>query len=439
MYVIQRTKMANLKKMTQKRQEIFDILTTTDISDLSDEFILSVPCDIYHNCLDDSKKEQVVDRVFQYYRIVGFPYYEMSDEDILDEYRKFINFNMSDLYIGNNELNQIMHGLNITNSFFPNMWSVKCKKMLTPKDVFDDDTKLKLAIRKRIKMSDSPLKPYNIRKSIKIFSGAQSVSGFRPSIAKFLVENLFDRNNITILDPCMGWGGRMFGFCVSGKTKKYVGFDVATETIQGLKKLKDKLIDLKLIGNTEIDIYQKPFEESAEILSSYDPFDFVMTSPPYFDIEKYSDDKDQSYLKHNTYNAWKEKFLRPLVQLSYDHLKDGGYIALNVNAGKLYDDTFKIVEEVFGKVDLVYNMRLSRLCGRGVDKSINKFKHEPIIISRKNASHLIKEVVVKRGRGRPKGSKNKKHEEPKNTVKRGRGRPKGSKNKPKLETLWDCL
>ena len=44
----------------------------------------------------------------------------------------------------------------------------------------------------------------------------------------------------------------------------------------------------------------------------------------------------------------------------------------------------------------------------------------------------MSEVQVKRGRGRPKGSKNK----PKTTtaaVKRGRGRPKGSKNKEKVD------
>ena len=44
----------------------------------------------------------------------------------------------------------------------------------------------------------------------------------------------------------------------------------------------------------------------------------------------------------------------------------------------------------------------------------------------------MSEVKVKRGRGRPKGSKNK----PKTTtavVKRGRGRPKGSKNKTKVD------
>lgn len=378
--------MAKLKPMTKRRQELHDKLISTDVSNLTDDFILSVPCDIYHNCLDPDKTEEIVERVFSYYRNAGFPYYKMSNSDILKEHKIFQNYNMSDLKIGNNELNQIMHGLNITNSFFPNMWNVKCKKMLTPMDVYKDDGKFKLAIRKRIKMSDSPLKEYNIRKSIKIFSGAQSVSGFRPSIAKFLVEDLFPSDQkITILDPCMGWGGRMYGFSCSDRTKHYVGFDVATDTINGLKDLRHKLYSLDLSGDTIIDIYKKPFEDSRTILNQYDKFDFVMTSPPYFDIEKYSTDTDQSFIKHNTYSDWLNNFLEPLIQISFDRLKDGGYLALNVNGGKLCTDTENLIIKVFGNVDMIYNMRLSRLCGRGVDKNTSKFKHEPILIARKPA------------------------------------------------------
>lgn len=45
------------------------------------------------------------------------------------------------------------------------------------------------------------------------------------------------------------------------------------------------------------------------------------------------------------------------------------------------------------------------------------------------------EVKVKRGRGRPKGSKNKVKSTDITVVKRGRGRPVGSKNKPKTTDI----
>jgi hypothetical protein len=354
------------------------------IESLSDDFVFEVPCDIYHNFLNDDEKEIIIDKVFKYYRTVGFPYYDMSDDDIRKEHKKFMNYNMKDLIIEGDEINQIMHGLNLTNNFFPNMWEVQCNKMLTPKQVFDDDTLFKKALAKRIKMSDCPLRPFGIRKALKIYSGTQSVSGFRPSVAKCVVETLFpNRKTVGVLDPCMGWGGRMFGTVTSPVVDRYVGFDPATETVEGLMCLKDKLFDLELISNTDIDVIKGAFEESKFALDMHDKFDLVMTSPPYFDIEKYSDEPTQSFKKFNTYDKWVKGFLEPSIKLSHSALKNGGYIAFNVGYGELYDDTHRIIEEVFGTVDRVYRMRLSKMCGRGVDKDKVKFKYEPIIIARK--------------------------------------------------------
>jgi hypothetical protein len=47
--------------------------------------------------------------------------------------------------------------------------------------------------------------------------------------------------------------------------------------------------------------------------------------------------------------------------------------------------------------------------------------------------NIMSETKVKRGRGRPKGSKNKVKTTKVVAVKRGRGRPKGSKNKEKVD------
>jgi tRNA1(Val) A37 N6-methylase TrmN6 len=376
--------------MTARRQKLYDTLMiavdTDTVNNLSDAFIFEVPCDIYHNCLDSKDLDIIVDKIFTYYRAHGFPYFDMSDDDIIKEYKKFMKFDMSKLVIDNNELNQIMHGLNITNNFFPNMWDVKCKNMRTPMEVFNDDVLFKKAIRKRISMSDCSLRPFGVRKGLKIYSGTQSVSGFRPSIAKCIVEDLFKgakSNSISVLDPCMGWGGRLFGCVTSDIVETYAGFEVSPDTVEGLRCLKDKLIDLKLVTDTDIDIIEMPFEESDLMLQTYDPFDLVLTSPPYFDIEKYSYNSDQSFIKFNTYEKWLDGFLRPMIELSHKHLKTNGYLALNVGYGSLYDDTYAIMKDVFGNIDREYKMRLSKMCGRGIDKKTVKFKYEPIIVSKK--------------------------------------------------------
>ena len=58
----------------------------------------------------------------------------------------------------------------------------------------------------------------------------------------------------------------------------------------------------------------------------------------------------------------------------------------------------------------------------------------------KGSKNKVKSIstVVKRGRGRPKGSKNKITANNVSSVKRGRGRPKGSKNKVEIDEEMVC-
>ena len=369
--------MAKLKKFTKRRMILYSKLMENrgeNLWKLEDEFLLEVPCDIYYNCLDTEEVDIIVERIFRYYRGVGFPYYNLTDEEIKKEYAKFMRYDGE--LIEGDEIKQIMHGLSIVNSFFPNMWGVKCGEMRTPLEVFNDDELFRDAIRKRIRMSDCPLKPYGIRKALRIYSGTQSVSSFRPSVAKALVSELFDEGGLKVLDPCMGWGGRMLGFCSSSLVDKYEGYDASKETVLGLERLRDKMSSLGLIDK-EVLVHHGAFED-AEIEGE---FDLVMTSPPYFDIEKYSMDEEQSYIKYDEYDKWVDGFLRPLVEKSYDVLKPGGYLCLNVGMG-LYEDTYKLMDEIFG-VSGEYKMRLSQMCGRGIDKNRSKFKYEPIIVGRK--------------------------------------------------------
>ena len=47
---------------------------------------------------------------------------------------------------------------------------------------------------------------------------------------------------------------------------------------------------------------------SEEYKPKKNSLDFAFTSPPYFDTEKYSNEKTQSYLKYSNINTWKESF-----------------------------------------------------------------------------------------------------------------------------------
>ena len=112
-------------------------------------------------------------------------------------------------------------------------------------------------------------------------------------------------------------------------------------------------------------------------------YDFIFTSPPYFDLEKYSDEPTQSYLRYPQYEEWVKGFLQPLIEKSYAYLKKGKYFAINVHGEKLIKEIKQLCEARGFILEDTLHMRLSRMPGRGINKTKTKFKTEPIFIWKK--------------------------------------------------------
>jgi hypothetical protein len=118
---------------------------------------------------------------------------------------------------------------------------------------------------------------------------------------------------------------------------------------------------------------------SEEYRPTKNSLDFAFTSPPYFDCEKYSDEKTQSYLKYSNINKWKEGFLRKTIMNVHYGLKPNKFLALNVANVKSYEtfekDTKTIAKEVGFKLVDTFDLRLS--------SQQAEFKSEPIFIFKK--------------------------------------------------------
>ena len=109
----------------------------------------------------------------------------------------------------------------------------------------------------------------------------------------------------------------------------------------GLQKVRRALLGLKLMAR---DLKQlgpqstkRSFEKEVLLCGSEDvtpaqlgEVDFVFTSPPYFDVERYSYHAAQSCLKFPAFNDWVDHFLKPSLQTAYDSLRDDGYCVYNV-------------------------------------------------------------------------------------------------------------
>ena len=60
-------------------------------------------------------------------------------------------------------------------------------------------------------------------------------------------------------------------------------------------------------------------------------YDLIYTSPPYFDLEKYTSDKNQSISKYNNEKSWFNIFLKVTLIKVWSVLDIKGYMCININ------------------------------------------------------------------------------------------------------------
>ncbi len=181
-------------------------------------------------------------------------------------------------------------------------------------------------------------------------NGVQYVNEFPPSVAQemYLTSGV---KNPKILDPCSGWGGRMIGAASIGG--QYTGFEPCTETYKGLMKLGYWLKQFNT--GFDFEIHNIPFEE-AVLKEGY--FDIALTSPPYYDTEKYSEEETNSLNRYKTYDEWVAGFYKPLIENTMKALKSNGCFILNIGDRKY--PLSKSMKEIYPAEELK-----SKLSGAG--------------------------------------------------------------------------
>jgi hypothetical protein len=159
--------------------------------------------------------------------------------------------------------------------------------------------------------------PYasEIIRSLSFANGLGKVTMYRPLMAKKVVAYLTDKDklkDVRVLDVCAGWGGRMIGAKSAeggGLKVHYTGIDPCAKTYAALRAIRDEL------GLTNVTLINKPAEVALQELDPSVPYDLALTSPPYYNLELYSDEPTQSVSGPNAgYQAWLNEFLNPVIQ-----------------------------------------------------------------------------------------------------------------------------
>jgi len=212
---------------------------------------------------------------------------------------------------------------------FTNLLRCKREKGKTIYDIYADKQEWdKLIDQTRKRNRGGRTAAGNVYECFRINLG--SVVMFKSTTAKYLYKKYGAKK---VLDPTAGWGGRMLGAWALGID--YTGIDTNIE----MRDAYDNMIEY-LDNYYKTDVIEKPklnmiWDSALNVDFSKIEYDFVLTSPPYINLEIY---------EHM--NIWKndqefyEDFFIPLWQKCVDNIKSGGHVCFNISP-KMYDDAVK--------------------------------------------------------------------------------------------------
>jgi tRNA1(Val) A37 N6-methylase TrmN6 len=150
-----------------------------------------------------------------------------------------------------------------------------------------------------------------------------AINIFRPLVAMEIYAKYKPKG---VLDFTCGWGGRLVGACALN-IPNYIGIDINTNLVNSYLEMKSFFNN---ISETNVDIF---FENAANFDYSKIKYDMVLTSPPYYFLEKYSN--NETY--NNSKNEMKNNFYIPVFSNTYKYLQEGGHYCLNINK-EIYQD-----------------------------------------------------------------------------------------------------
>jgi hypothetical protein len=162
-----------------------------------------------------------------------------------------------------------------------------------------------------------------------------SVVMFKATTAKYLYKKYRAKS---VLDPTAGWGGRMLGAWSLGIN--YTGCDTNVEMTQAYDDMIE-FLDAETGFNNELfevknnSKLQMIWDSCLNVDFSTLDYDFVLTSPPYVNLELY-----EHMTPWETDQAFYELFFIPLWQKCVDNIKKGGHVCFNISP-KMYADALK--------------------------------------------------------------------------------------------------
>lgn len=345
------------------------------------------------NNTDEKGKEKIIDDVFNIYRsidIIPITYYTLEgckqELFALQNKSSLINFDKDDP--SNNGQISVGRtaGQNFSRFWFPNMQEAYTRndKMVSMRARFYDDTRLKRAISFCFKYRDegsNSVLPANIKRALDLVSGG-TIANFKPMNARAIYEHICPALFSNVLDFSSGYGGRMLGSLTSNMKYHYTGIEPNTKTYNGLIALGELMTSIGL-GNG----YAMHHIQSEQFDPEPGSYDAAFSSPPYFNLETYTDEETQCMNYCNTIDDWFGNYVEPTIEMLHKALEKHSLYAVNIADYKDGKEEFKIVErwkDLSKKIGFEYHEQIDMLLnvrpGQGNNKLTKSYKSEGVYV-----------------------------------------------------------
>ena len=299
----------------------------------------------WQHIINTYEKEDVVQALAECLHTYPCPIPEISEEDALKSLNKLKSLQWPDVFVPDswfprNErkskwslsdeyIKQDNSGNNASNRFhIHNRWKVDWTRTPSGWKTWQTVNGIKTIVRAFWSL-EQVLTKVDIQ-SIRMATTLRKyvASQFKPSVAKAFYDYYKSEK---VLDFSAGWGDRLAGFYCAETTKHYVGIDPNTNNHPAYKKQIEFYKKHQTIFESpkKVDMICEPAEDVD--YSKYENyFDTIFTSPPYFDVERYSDEDTQSWVRYKNIDSWNKDFLHSTLGKVIFTLKKDGVLAINI-------------------------------------------------------------------------------------------------------------
>lgn len=353
--------------------------------------------------LQGADREQLVNSVFEQYRKAGFKSVinslQLSNQDLEDEWNSLQKGALLNEPVNGEIVNSCSTGTNVLKHFCSGLFYAakgSAKSSMSCEEVFNDDAKLLSVLQNRMgyksSKEDGKERPYVFAMSNKMLLQGMRSSGmgymtstFKPAVARTIYRHMLGTDGpAKVFDFSAGWGARALGAGTMTGIEYYAIDPLTADSVNNLIK------HYGIAGN----VYKGCSEDESsyeEIIKAgfQNTFKVAWSSPPYFNLEVYSNEPTQSINRFPEYDNWLNLYWSKTVKNVKDYIlaPDGSFGFTMVDKIKKLDIAVDMVKccEAQGfslKEKIPLSVSRSHLSKKATTKIVKKYTEHLYVFGR---------------------------------------------------------